>query len=220
MKNLAGNKESDKFIQIELEKGKIPFEKIDTPNGECQYTIIGKLKNWTFTRAWRYWIAKTEEKNALPLPIALEMHNKMYPDEMLDHDQCLYRYGNSIRVGGHCGCPSPDKYDVTYIYHIDTQEGLNEFARVLNNMKQIGSEYHSPQREEDVQKLCNGILSMSAETWDNPNGGYETSCPFCSARVSRGGGDHHIWASMSELEHDTDCPYLIAKDLSTNLNQE
>ena len=35
MKNLAGNKESDKFIQIELEKAKIPFEKIETTEGEC-----------------------------------------------------------------------------------------------------------------------------------------------------------------------------------------
>ena len=132
MKNLAGNKESDKFIQIELEKAKIPFEKIETPKGECQYTIIGKLKGWIFTRAWYYWIAETDEENALPLPIALEMHNKKYPDEMFDHEQTMGKYGNSIRVGGHCGCPSPKDYDVTDCYHIDSQEGLNEFARVLN----------------------------------------------------------------------------------------
>lgn len=62
------------FIQIELEKAKIPFEKIETPKGERQYTIIGKLKNLTFSRAWYYWIAETNEENALPLPITLEHH--------------------------------------------------------------------------------------------------------------------------------------------------
>lgn len=138
MKNLAGNKESDKFIQIELDKAKIPFEKIDTPKGECQYTLIGKFKDWTFTRAWYYWIASTEGKG-VPLKIALEMHNKKYPDEMFDHDQQKGKYGNSIRVGGHCGCPSPDEYGgrsgFVTSYHIDTQEGLNEFARVLNNLQ-------------------------------------------------------------------------------------
>lgn len=134
MKNLAGNKESNKFIQVELEKAKIPFEKLNKPKGECQYTLIGKLKNWTFTRAWYYWIAQTNEDNALPLSIALEMHNKKYPDEMFDHNQQMGKYGNSIRVGGHCGCPSPEEYNVTDCYHIDTQEGLNEFVRVLNSI--------------------------------------------------------------------------------------
>lgn len=134
MKNLAGHNESNMYIQRELEKANIPVEKIEKKSGECQYTIIGKLKNWTFTRAWRYWIAETDEENALPLSIALEMHYEKYPDEMFDHDQEFGKYGNSIRVGGHAGCPSPDKYDVTYIYHIDSQEGLNGFARVLNSL--------------------------------------------------------------------------------------
>lgn len=135
MKNLAGNKESDKFIKIELEKAKIPIIKIDSPEGECQYTLIGKLNNWIFTRAWYYWVCTTNEKG-IPLNIALKMHNKQYPDQMFDHEQEKGNYGNSIRVGGHCGCPSPVEYGGTsgFItsYHIDTQEGLNEFARVLN----------------------------------------------------------------------------------------
>ena len=134
MKNLAGNKESDKFIEVELKKAGIPIEKIDSPEGECAYTLIGKLKNWTFKRAWYYWMATTAEENAIPMPKALEMHNKKYPDEMFDHDQELGIYGKSIRVGGHCGCPSPKEYNVTDCYHIDTQEGLNEFARVINSL--------------------------------------------------------------------------------------
>lgn len=54
---------------------------------------------------------------------------------MFDHDQTKGKYGNSIRVGGHCGCPSPKDYNVTYCYHIDSQEGLNEFARVLKDLR-------------------------------------------------------------------------------------
>ena len=138
MKNLAGNHESDKFIKIELECANIPIEKIDTVTGECDYSLIGKLKNWTFTRAWRYWIAETTKENELPMSVALEIFNKNYPDEMFDHDDKKGRYGNVIRTGGHAGCPSPNYFDMRYCYHIDTQEGLNEFARVIiSNEKKV-----------------------------------------------------------------------------------
>lgn len=71
-------------------------------------------------------------------------------------------------------------------------------------------------REKDILKLCEAVLETSPNTWDNPNGAYETSCPFCYAKEWRGGGGYP-WASMSELDHKQDCAYLIAKDLSTNL---
>lgn len=65
-------------------------------------------------------------------------------------------------------------------------------------------------REKDIQELCKQVLEMPTNFWDNPNGAYESSCPFCSAIEYR---DH---ADMSELKHDSNCAYLIAKDLSTN----
>ena len=74
---------------------------------------------------------------------------------------------------------------------------------------------HSPEREIDVQKLCDAVLDVSPKFWDNPNGAYETTCPFCDATDYRGGGGN-IMASMSELDHEPNCAYLIAKDLSTN----
>ena len=134
MKNLAGVKECDKFIQIELKKANIPIERIELDGSEVPYTLIGELKNWKFRRRWYYWCASTDKKNQLPLSVALEMHNKKYPDEMFDHGEEFGIYGRSIRVGGHCGCLSPEDYNVTYLYHIDTQEGLNEFARVLSSL--------------------------------------------------------------------------------------
>ena len=82
--------------------------------------------------------------------------------------------------------------------------------------KPVLSAVHSEQREIDVQKLCEVVLDTSPNYWDNPNGAYETTCPFCYAEEHRGGGKGSIWASMSELDHKSDCAYLIAKDLSTN----
>lgn len=72
-------------------------------------------------------------------------------------------------------------------------------------------------RKKDIQKLCEAVLEISSDWYDNPNGAYETSCPFCSAIEYRGGGGRPF-ASMQELKHDQDCAYLIAKDLSTGVN--
>lgn len=74
------------------------------------------------------------------------------------------------------------------------------------------------QREKDIQKLCIQILEMSTNFWDNPNGAYESSCPFCYATEYRDGGENYH-AKMSELKHTPNCSYLIAKDLSTNCYQ-
>jgi hypothetical protein len=70
------------------------------------------------------------------------------------------------------------------------------------------------QREKDIQALCEAVLDMSADFYDNPNGPYETTCPFCHAKDYRGGNER-AYAFMSELQHKHDCAYLIAKDLST-----
>ena len=72
------------------------------------------------------------------------------------------------------------------------------------------------QREKDIQELCRQVLEMPSEFWDNPNGAYESTCPFCYVIEYRGGGDKKYHARMNELEHEGNCAYLIAKDLSTN----
>lgn len=72
------------------------------------------------------------------------------------------------------------------------------------------------QREKDIQTLCDAVLDISTLFYDNPNGPYESSCPFCYSKDYRGGGGS-IQASMSEISHKSDCAYLIAKDLSTTV---
>lgn len=72
-------------------------------------------------------------------------------------------------------------------------------------------------RDNDILKLSEAVLNASPNCWDNPNGAYETTCPFCDVTEHRGGGKGSVWASMSELQHKQECAYLIAKDLSTGL---
>jgi len=86
----------------------------------------------------------------------------------------------------------------------------------MSNQKENKVE-HTELREKDVQKLCAAVLNTSPICLDNPNGAYETSCPFCDDTEHRGGGKGPFWAKMSDLNHEPDCAYLIAKDLSTNM---
>lgn len=75
-------------------------------------------------------------------------------------------------------------------------------------------------RETDIQKLCDAILEMSPDCYDDPNGGYETRCPFCGAYAIRTGRNAKIFATLDEIEHDSDCLYLMAKKLSSELNEK
>lgn len=104
MRNLAGEKEADKYILEELFVAGIPKEK-ETGKGEVPYTYIGKLGKWTFRRLWYYYSARVEEgTTGMPLDLALELHNKKSP---IDENEIL---GDVIRAGGHAGGISPDDY--------------------------------------------------------------------------------------------------------------
>lgn len=71
-------------------------------------------------------------------------------------------------------------------------------------------------REKDIQSLCQAVLNMSPSFYDNPNGGYEYTCPLCH-NMAYGGNPMNSSVAMNDIKHSTDCAYLIAKDLSTNL---
>lgn len=66
------------------------------------------------------------------------------------------------------------------------------------------------QREKDIQELCRQVKGayLVPETRDC---GY-TLCPFCNHKGA--------WNAdfVEEIEHNSNCAYLIAKDLSTNIN--
>jgi hypothetical protein len=85
-------------------------------NGEPQSCITGGLHQWSFQRAWCYWIAKGP---GIPPSDAELLHAKN---------------GNEVRVDGHCGCPSPIEWFHGFAvgrYHVDTQAGLCALADLI-----------------------------------------------------------------------------------------
>ncbi|MFC0181483.1 hypothetical protein SAMN04515674_104252 [Pseudarcicella hirudinis] len=71
------------------------------------------------------------------------------------------------------------------------------------------------QREQEVQKLCKGVLETNA-VYEGNYDSYHPSiyqCPFCFSDI-----EAINYKGLQTIIHDIDCPYLIAKDLSTNVN--
>jgi hypothetical protein len=98
MKNLAGDKQCDQHIALELERCRINIHKMNRlGKSEVPWTIYGTLGRFTFERAWYYYVVKGE----LPLNIAQEL----YADPVGKTD---------IRVAGHCGCPAPEEWATYY----------------------------------------------------------------------------------------------------------
>lgn len=167
--NLAGNLNTDDYINAELTEAGIEIVRGNRSETEVPYSITGKLNGWELIRKWNYWVA-TSNSDGLPLEIATELHSKKYPDYPVSREK-PETYGKVVRVMGHCGCPSPEDWgfpnaeglekalQITgksqiscgelsklfaegritaprfiHTYHIDAQEGLNEFARVVKSL--------------------------------------------------------------------------------------
>lgn len=119
MKNLAGAALilTDDYVTRELMAAEIPLVCVTRNKGEVAASITGKLGEFTFTRAWYYWVVK----GRVPLAVAQEMYS--HPVGRKD-----------IRVDGFSGGIEPRKRAVRgYIhgYHIDSQEGLNIFVETM-----------------------------------------------------------------------------------------
>jgi len=181
MKNLAGNSDADLFIQDELLIAGIELVKIRKVASEVPYSIIGKLNNWEFERAWYYWRASATDGEGIPLDVAIELNDRKIPRVVGNRE----KYGEVIRVIGSAGGADPRKWATHYdaegiileldptgkrkaeldhmvekfaldpeehkynfvlnledyvaksvinSYHIDSQLGLNEFAKVIREL--------------------------------------------------------------------------------------
>ena len=97
MENLAGREDCDVPIERELMRAGIEIMRGERTNSEVPASISGKLGNFTFHRAWYYWVVD----GRVPLAVA----EKLYADPVGKDD---------VRVAGHCGCPPPNEW-VTYI---------------------------------------------------------------------------------------------------------
>lgn len=91
--NRAGDHpDTDDVLAAELEAAGITVEKhefLRRRNREVKTAVIGSLHGWGFERAWYYWVATGPG-------IELEAAEKLHA-----------AHGRSVRVDGHCGCPSP-----------------------------------------------------------------------------------------------------------------
>lgn len=93
MQNLAGNTNCDALIRRELERSRIEVRELPARNqAEVPSSLIGKLGNFEFRRAWHYWVVTG------PMPIGIA--EDMFADPVGKTD---------IRVVGHCGCPPPEE---------------------------------------------------------------------------------------------------------------
>lgn len=95
-------------------------------SGEVKTSVQGSLHGWLFTRAWVYWIARGPGIN---VDTAERLHAK---------------HGRSVRVSGHCGCPSPREWYKGFavdLYHVDDVEGLKALADTIKEVFQKNVDY-------------------------------------------------------------------------------
>lgn len=118
MRNLAGDPDCDRYIEKELEMAKVELVRGKRSTGEVAATITGKLGDFTFERAWYYWVVKG--------PMPLEMAQKLYDDPIGKVE---------VRVAGHCGCPPPEKPWITWrddegneLIHIKEKAEIDRFV--------------------------------------------------------------------------------------------
>jgi len=69
-------------------------------------------------------------------------------------------------------------------------------------------------RESDIQELCKKVLEIELDYNDDE---YEYVCPFCLEAIFVSYSISN--KPMEEIKHDTNCAYLIAKDLTTKRTQ-
>lgn len=115
MKNLAGDKRADQYIKDELERARIPILSVPLTKDEVPYTLVGQLGDFTFTRAWYYWMVAGR--------FPLERAKVLYADPAGKQ---------SVRVSGHCGCPPPEDPRIDYFAVV---EGVEK--KVLHGAKNL-----------------------------------------------------------------------------------
>lgn len=124
MKNLAGNKDCDVEIRRELTRCRVPIIEGERSTGEVPASLTGKLRNFTFNRAWYYWVIKG--------PVPIEVARELYEDPVGATD---------VRSGGYAGGSPPEEQsqrrwgedlpDVVELYHIDSEIGLRLFVDTI-----------------------------------------------------------------------------------------
>lgn len=74
----------------------------------------------------------------------------------------------------------------------------------------------SEQTEKKIIRVCEEVVDIPADYYDNPNGPYESSCPFCLSTVKKKGTSNYF-ISQYEIPHHEDCAFILAKQLLKEL---
>lgn len=109
-------------------------------SGEVKTSVIGCLHGWEFKRAWTYWIATGP---GIEVDAAERLHAE---------------HGRTVRVEGHCGCPSPReqfKGLACGSYHVDDAAGLKALADTIKEL--VG------RQPGEVQRLYELVRHWSGE---------------------------------------------------------
>lgn len=147
MINLAGVQEADRTIKEELYLAHIESIPMKS-EGEVPYTIAGRIGHWKLTRAWTYWVARTELcTDGLKLEYALELHDIPNPVNDTQH------MGQVIRAGGHGGGLRPDEYVSQPVYDDELDDKLMALGYKKEYSKILGKEY-IPINLGEVADLC------------------------------------------------------------------
>ncbi|WP_122531510.1 MULTISPECIES: CYTH domain-containing protein [Pseudomonas] len=118
--NMAGHHpDIDSVLRQELTQAGIEVHSLQfllNGKSEVNTSIRGSLHGWEFERSWSYWVATGPGIDA---DTADALHNT---------------HGNTVRIGGHCGSPSPREFFQGLgcgHYHVDDQQGLKALADAI-----------------------------------------------------------------------------------------
>lgn len=121
MKNLAGVWDCDNTIKEELLIAGIDIHR-ERSNGEVPYSLVGKLGEFKFKRAWYYWMVSGV---AVPFDAAVEMYENEYGKR-------------DIRCHGNAGCPHPKDSAIPTDEAITNLELENVYYRDIYKMYEEG----------------------------------------------------------------------------------
>jgi len=161
MRNLAGRPDCDKYIAKELRKANIPIIGMDFSQHEVSASLAGSLRGFLFKRAWYYWTVRGNvplhvAKKLYWHPLGKQVrvaghcgcpHPNQWADRLLpnggqvwpenqrkDWEAYIARHPRAVEHSNPNDIFSDDPtIGLRYVtsYHIDTQDGLNLFAKTL-----------------------------------------------------------------------------------------
>jgi hypothetical protein len=100
-------------------------------------------------------------------------------------------------------------------FYVDFIQPIKEYFGGDEEIEKIMVSETAVASKSKLIALIKGISEIPCHVEDTPSGGYTHSCPLCGAYKIAG-----RWKTTtpSDLEHDKDCLYLLAKELYGNIN--